>query len=258
MADTLSDYIELYLATAYTEGDLTLDMYAKNDTYKLTDQKTSSLITEFYCVGIDRDDETQFMGMKVSNVVTNGTFQGATRYTVTLATSDGSNPMVGLANTYDGTTADANVIPGNRVSLQADSLILCSIGSGILRLLSANLANRFAQFFCFDKPTDVTVGDGRSYFQVPAKFNGDKLKIANASVITAGTTGNTTIQVHNVTQAVDMLTTPITIASGATTGSGVIDTANDDIVTGDILRIDIDSVSTTAPKGLLVNLEFGL
>lgn len=119
-----------------------------------------------------------------------------------------------------------------------------------------NVANRFMQAFCFDSVTDVTIGDGRYYIQVPAKYNGDRLSIANATVLTAGTTGDTTIQIYNVTQAVDMLTTPITIASGATTGSGAIDTANDNIATGDILRVDIDSVSTIAPKGLIVNLEF--
>lgn len=135
MSDILADYIELYLATPYTAGDLVLDLYAKNPKYKLTDQKTAALITEFFSVGIDRDDGTKFMGIKVSNVVTNGTFQGATRYTATIATSDGANPMVGLANTYDGTTADANVISDNEVGLKADSSILLTIGSGILRLL---------------------------------------------------------------------------------------------------------------------------
>lgn len=259
MTDTLFDYTELYLATAYTDGDTTLDLYAKYDDYTLTDQKTSSLITDFYCAIINRDDADTFMGVKISNIVENGTFQGKTRYTATIATSDGSNPMVGLANTYDGTTADANIITANKLSsLPADSLVKCSIGSGILRTLSANAANRFLQAFCFDYTTDVSTGDGRVYFQVPAKFNGDNLSIANATVLQAGATGSTTIQIHNVTDSVDMLSTPITISDTDTTGSGVVDTANDDVTIRDILRIDIDSVqSGTAPKGLIVNLEFG-
>ena len=214
----------------------------------------------------------------------------------------------------------------------------------------ANSANRFLQAFCFDKTTDVTVGDGRVYYQVPAKFNGDSLNIANATVLTAGATNDTTIQIakkktgltlgdsttqfditntsgdiyrytydgtgtdpniedsitsvqiddeiviaaqnfdsnNNGTFAVtavadnyfevtnasgvvesdktigtgsikrngwfNMLSTPITISDTDTTGSGVIGTGG--IITGDILRIDIDSVSDTAPKGLIVNLEF--
>ena len=119
-----------------------------------------------------------------------------------------------------------------------------------------NVSSRFAQFFAFEGVTDITAGDGRIYFQVPSKYNGDVLSTANATVITAGTTGDTTIQIHNLTEAVDMLSTPITIASGALTGSGVVDPPNAGVSTGDILRVDIDTVSTTAPKGLIVNLEF--
>ena len=142
MSDIAFDYTELFLTTPYTAGDLTLDCYAKNDTYKLTDQKTSSLITEFYICGIDRDDETKFMGMKISNVVTNGTWQGATRYTATFATSDGSNPMVALANSYDGTTADANIITALKLSsLKTDSLLLCSVGSGVFRRLEGSFVS---------------------------------------------------------------------------------------------------------------------
>lgn len=146
MTDTYFDFAELYFATEYTDGDTALDLYAKNETYKLTDHKTSSLITQFSCVGIDASDETKFMGMKVSNVVTNGTFQGKTRYTVTLATSTGSNPMVGLANSYDGTTADANIIAGNKLaSLPADSLVLVTLGSGALRRVLGDLVNATTQ-----------------------------------------------------------------------------------------------------------------
>ena len=136
------DYVELYLATVYTDGDTTLDCYAKNDTYKLTDQKTSSLITSFRCVGINRDDQDSFMGMAVSLVVTNGTFGGATRYTLTLRTSDGANPMVGLANSDDGTTADDNIISGNKLStLPADSLIMVAVGSATFTELYDSLTS---------------------------------------------------------------------------------------------------------------------
>lgn len=137
MTDFIFDYTELYLATEYTDGDLTLDLYAKDDKYKLTDQKTSALLTQFYASILNRDTSSIFMGVKIGNVVENGTWQGKTRYTATLALSDSSNPMVGLANTYDGTNANANIIAGNKLSsLPADSKVLCSIGSGVLRNLS--------------------------------------------------------------------------------------------------------------------------
>ena len=83
----------------------------------------------------------------------------------------------------------------------------------------------------------------------------------HAEVITAGTTGTTDIQIANVTQAADMLTTKITIDSGETgsdtaAAAAVIDTANDDVATNDLLRVDVDAVSTTAAKGLIVTLGF--
>jgi len=116
--------------------------------------------------------------------------------------------------------------------------------------------NRFMQTLCFDAGTEVTVGEGRAYFKVPSKFDQDELTIANATVITAGVTGDTTIQVHNETTGEDMLSTPITIATTTTTGSGVVDAAQKIVSTGDMLSVDIDSTSTTKAKGLIVNIEF--
>jgi hypothetical protein len=60
-----------------------------------------------------------------------------------------------------------------------------------------------------------------------------------------------------------MLTTKLTIDSTETDTStaaaaAVIDTANDDVATGDRIAIDIDAISTTAAKGLLVEMKFEL
>jgi len=121
--------------------------------------------------------------------------------------------------------------------------------------------DKVLQGFLFDATTDVSVGDGRMYFSIPAKFNSHNLTRVYAKVFTAGTTGTTDIQIYNVTDSVDMLSTKLTIDSGETGSDtaatpAVIDTAHDDVVTNDLLRIDIDAVSTTAPKGLIVVLEF--
>ena len=113
--------------------------------------------------------------------------------------------------------------------------------------------------------TATAVGDGagNARFFVPAQLNGYNLVSAHAAVITAGTTNTTDIQIANVTQTADMLTTKITIDSGektsytAATGS-VIDTNNDDVATGDEIRIDVDAISTTPAQGLCVILGFQL
>ncbi len=119
------------------------------------------------------------------------------------------------------------------------------------------------QITCFDYTTNLTTGDGKGYIHIPAKFNGMNLVAVYARVITAGTTGTTDIQINNVTDSVDMLSTKLTIDSGETSShtaatSAVIDTAHDDVATDDLLRIDVDAISTTAPQGLIITLVFQL
>ena len=47
--------------------------------------------------------------------------------------------------------------------------------------------------------------------------------------------------------------------TGSDTGSsGTINTATDDVVENDVIGVDIDAVSTTAPKGLLITLGFSI
>ena len=132
-------------------------------------------------------------------------------------------------------------------------------------LAESNYGKAIVPILVFDDSADVVVGDGAGdvFFRVPSSLDGWNLVEVAASVQTSGTTGTTDIQIRNVTQAADMLTTKITIDSGETDSStaaaaAVIDAANDDVATADQLRIDVDAVSTTAPKGLLVELTFQL
>lgn len=129
----------------------------------------------------------------------------------------------------------------------------------------SNFGTQVVQIMVFNDSEDVATGDGAGdvFFRIPSTMNGMDLVAVAAMVDGAGTTGTTDIQIHNVTQAADMLTTKITIDSAETDSStaataAVIDTANDDVATGDKLRIDVDAVSTTAPTGLLVELQFRL
>jgi len=109
----------------------------------------------------------------------------------------------------------------------------------------------------------LTVGDGKIYIPIPPELNGMNLVGVFFAVKVAGTTGTTDFQIHNVTDAVDMLSTKATIDSGETNTAtaatpAVIDTTKDDVATNDILRIDLDAISTTAPKGLMFYLRFAL
>ena len=132
-------------------------------------------------------------------------------------------------------------------------------------LAGSDYGKRVIGILVFDDATDTATGDGAGdvFVRIPAVMNGWNLVAVAAQVQTAGTTNTTDVQVHNVTQAADMLSTVMTIDSTETDTStaatpAVIDAANDDVATADSIRIDVDAVSTTAAKGLYVELTFQL
>lgn len=108
----------------------------------------------------------------------------------------------------------------------------------------------------------ITTGDGKAYFRVPSVLNGYNLVGVAAHVTTVSSSGLPTVQIHNVTDTVDMLSTALTIDenekdSKDATIAAVINTSNDDVATGDELRIDVD-LAGTGTKGLIVEMQFQL
>jgi hypothetical protein len=108
--------------------------------------------------------------------------------------------------------------------------------------------------------TALTTGDGKMYFTIPVELNGMDLVTVGAHVYTASSSGTPTVMIHNLTDTVDMLSTAITIDANEKDSStaatpAVIDTANDDVVTGDEIRIDVDAAGT-GTAGLEVRLGF--
>lgn len=130
-------------------------------------------------------------------------------------------------------------------------------------LAGSNLGIRYFQPIVFDFTADVATGDGKFYFHIPAALDGKNLVEVHAEVVTAGTTGTMTIQVHNVDNALDMLSTLLSIDSGETGSDtaatpAVINTSNDHVNTNDVIRIDVDAIQTTPAQGLIVTLGFQL
>jgi hypothetical protein len=92
-------------------------------------------------------------------------------------------------------------------------------------------------------------------------------------VITAGTTNATNVDLARCAVTTsgnacsgtvdDVLSTNLTIDSGENSSAdaaaaAVIDTTKDDVATGQLIRVDVDAVSTTAAKGLIITLTFRL
>lgn len=111
--------------------------------------------------------------------------------------------------------------------------------------------------------SDVETGDGKMIFTIPPEINGMNLVSVAAQVYTAGTTNTLDIQIRNKTDSQDMLSTKITIdstevSSATAATAAAINTSYDDVVTDDMISIDIDATQTTKPKGLVVRLGFAL
>lgn len=113
--------------------------------------------------------------------------------------------------------------------------------------------------------TDTSTGDSKAFFRVPAELSGMNLTGVAMSVATAGTTNTTDTQLRRVRAgaSADMLSTKLTIDStevdtSTAAAAAVIDATKDDVVTGDQVHVDLDAVSTTAAKGLYVELRFEL
>lgn len=114
----------------------------------------------------------------------------------------------------------------------------------------------------------LSTGDGAFYMPpIPAKMNGMNLVTVVVTVLTKSTSGTPTFQFARGRQAAstsshtyaDMLTTRVTIdaneySSLNASAAYVIDTSNDDLATGDIIRCDVD-VSGTGTATALVTME---
>lgn len=108
----------------------------------------------------------------------------------------------------------------------------------------------------------VTTGDGKFIFEVSEDMDDMFLIKVESYVTTVSSSGLPTVQIRNVTQAVDMLTTKLTIDaselnSKTAAAPAVIDVANDDVFWGDHIALDVD-VAGTGAMGLGVMLTFCL
>lgn len=104
----------------------------------------------------------------------------------------------------------------------------------------------------------VTTGDGKFIFQIDADEDGFELFYVRAFVSVVGS-ATLTVQLRNITQAQDMLSTPLTIDAGEFSSltaatPAVINTANAQVADGDLIAIDVDTNGGGSAEGLGVNL----
>lgn len=200
-----------------------------------------------------------------ANITITDTGTGATD-TVNLSSSFVSSTNSVLKLLFDGTSW-REVGRGTGLATAAETTTGTDATKAITpdALAGSDYGKRIVELVVVEGATNVAVGDkqGNLSFRVPTEMNGWNLVGVAAHVETAGTTNNLDIQIHNITQAADMLSTKMRIETAETDTStsaqpGTIDAANDDVATGDKIRVDVDAVQTTPPKGLTVTLVFQL
>lgn len=122
-------------------------------------------------------------------------------------------------------------------------------------LAGSNYGKRVVGLALFDSASSVEVGDGTYGIPITAELNGWNIIQVTAFVHTKGVTGTTDVQVRRrrAGSDVDVLSTKVTIGDEWYASDGVVNTANDDLATGDMLYVDFDAIhSGTAPLGASV------
>ena len=135
--------------------------------------------------------------------------------------------------------------------------------SGTTRSILAKNVETFAQrtvvIKCVADTIGPSTGNGITHFVVPSTLNGKELYSAQAHVYTVGTGSLTTVQLHNLTDGQDMLSTVITIDAGekdsSTAATPSVTGPNNGVSTVDVIRIDVDVVATNT-LGLEVRMVF--
>lgn len=107
----------------------------------------------------------------------------------------------------------------------------------------------------------AAVGDGAFIFPIDDDMKGLLLVAVRIWVTTVSSSGIVQVQLRNVTQAVDMLSTRIQIDAGETSSSSaatpyVIDAANADVAEDNLIAVDVDAAGTGA-MGLTIRTSWG-
>lgn len=206
---------------------------------------------------------------------TQGTLVGVTADTTsgqpTITVNSASDLQLNQYITIAGITGIKKIIRINGTTITIDSNASATVDDGAVVWSPAAfvagppIGASFAKSISFvvtGTTVDAATGDNQVYVHIPPALNGYTINYVHAAVATAGTTGTTDVQIARTRSGstVDVLSTKLTIDSTETgsdtaAAAAVINASNDDLATNDRLRIDVDAVSTTAPKGLVVTVE---
>ena len=165
-------------------------------------------------------------------------------------------------------TAKQEVIPNltqeSSVDIATDKISFYDASTATTRSILLNAVQQFVErtliVKCVADGIGPAVGDGITHVVIPSSLNGKNLSSANAHVYTVGTgVSISNVQIHNITTGYNMLSTPITIdlneKDSSTAATPPVIGGQNDVSTGDVIRIDVDAVATNT-LGLEVRMVF--
>ena len=193
------------------------------------------------------EDEVQTVKRKLDEIVKGDFSAHGARHT------DGNDDIQNATAGQKGVATAAQITKLDGIEALADVTDSANVNAAVKRIIIIKV---------IDDVTALTTGDGKTHVTIPIEMNGMNLISVGAHVYTVSSSGLPTVMIHNLTQAVDMLSTAITIDenekdSKDAVAPAVIDTGNDDVATGDEIRIDVD-VAGTDILGLEIRLGFQL
>ena len=157
-----------------------------------------------------------------------------------------------------------NLTTNLTVDASTDKFLFYDVSAGVAKSIIIQDVSQFTErtlmIKCVADTVGPSVGNGITHVVIPSTLNGKNLYSAQAHVYTVGTGGSiTNVQLHNLTDGNDMLSTPITIdlneKDSSTAATPSVTGDNNGVSTGDVIRIDVDAVATNT-LGLEIRMVF--
>lgn len=176
--------------------------------------------------------------------------------------SDASSKIAGKSATWDKASAASSKVAASSANWNKASDASSTASEALSRITarSAVWDKKTVILKCLDEASAVEDGDDLMRFTIPNTLSGMNLVSCGAHVYTGPTSSVMVIDIYNITSAVDMLTSAMTIdeteKDTATAASqAVINTGADGVAAGEEIRVDVTDAASGA-KGLELRLTF--